>query len=448
MKVFTSIKLIVLACLIVVAIIAGCSDDPTSVGSPPQKPSNPIPTDGELGVDRVLTVRWDCSDPDGDELQYKVEIYLGSNLEFSAAGLNTKSWQIPDTLLAETQYTWRVIATEKSDGQLTAVSPNWTFTTRPWANSPPTTPSNPSPGDGAVGRSINADLFWTSTDPDAGDTLTYNVKFSAYTPPSLVSAGQLEASYDLPTLDYETVYYWQVIAYDEYGDSTVGPQWSFTTENLPGGEGVFASLTVERNITWTTQVFVRRDALIARFDSAYAPTDTIEPLRAAGVSVNQGQYQLPWVSNIATFQYVPATQFLTLGASYEFDVEDGGGVPALTEGIDMLGCEPYITHPTQGGGGPVTGFTCSWEDYLCGGTVRLIILGIMSEPTGVDIVTTNDGSYTFTEQDLSPIINIGYEHKLVLIYEDVDHIDAAGFDPRSIIRARTVNVTSITIYQP
>jgi hypothetical protein len=41
---------------------------------------------------------------------------------------------------------------------------------------------------------------------------------------------QSERIYDLGTLDYLTTYYWKIIAWDNYGASTEGPLWSFTTK--------------------------------------------------------------------------------------------------------------------------------------------------------------------------------------------------------------------------
>jgi hypothetical protein len=34
-------------------------------------------------------------------------------------------------------------------------------------------------------------------------------------------------------MEYDTTYYWQIVAEDGSGDSTVGPIWSFTTEPIP-----------------------------------------------------------------------------------------------------------------------------------------------------------------------------------------------------------------------
>jgi len=96
-------------------------------------------------------------------------------------------------------------------------------------NYSPYTPSNPSPGDGAVGVLTNAGLSWTGGDPDTGDTVTYDVYFGTSASAPLVSNNQSSTTYNLGTLAYNTKYYWKVIATDEYGASTPGPVWDFTT---------------------------------------------------------------------------------------------------------------------------------------------------------------------------------------------------------------------------
>jgi hypothetical protein len=96
-------------------------------------------------------------------------------------------------------------------------------------NNAPNTPAVPSPSDGAADVSPDADLSWTGGDPDAGDTVTYNVYFGTSTTPPLVSENQPENTYDPGTLDHSTDYYWQIVATDDHGAMTEGEVWIFTT---------------------------------------------------------------------------------------------------------------------------------------------------------------------------------------------------------------------------
>jgi hypothetical protein len=103
-------------------------------------------------------------------------------------------------------------------------------------NNPPYKPGSPSPSDGATNVSINADLSWSGGDPDAGDTVTYNVYFGTNSSPPLVSENQLENTYDPGILNYSTQYYWRIVAKDEHGASNESEIWSFTTASAPSSD--------------------------------------------------------------------------------------------------------------------------------------------------------------------------------------------------------------------
>ena len=96
-------------------------------------------------------------------------------------------------------------------------------------NVPPEEPSNSDPSNGEIDVDLNANLYWTCGDPNPGDQVTYDVYFGTTNPPSLVNAGQTSTTYDLGTMEFGTIYYWQIVATDSEGESTQGPIWSFTT---------------------------------------------------------------------------------------------------------------------------------------------------------------------------------------------------------------------------
>ncbi|UCD13804.1 MAG: hypothetical protein JSW60_09655, partial [Thermoplasmatales archaeon] len=128
-----------------------------------------------------------------------------------------------------TTYYWKVVAWDNHNAS--TEGPIWNFTTR--GNSPPYIPSYPFPEDGAIDVDVDADLSWTGSDPDPGDTVTFDVYFGATSPPPQV-AWNISDTYDPGTMNYGTTYYWKVVAWDNHGASTVGPIWGFTTEfSLP-----------------------------------------------------------------------------------------------------------------------------------------------------------------------------------------------------------------------
>jgi hypothetical protein len=97
-------------------------------------------------------------------------------------------------------------------------------------NNPPNTPSNPMPADGASSVPVTADLSWTGGDPDAGDTVTYDVYLGYSNPPTALLCSDVASTIcDPGTLPFNTLNYWYVVATDDHGASTSGPVWSFVT---------------------------------------------------------------------------------------------------------------------------------------------------------------------------------------------------------------------------
>ena len=97
------------------------------------------------------------------------------------------------------------------------------------SNQPPNSPSNPYPANGSTNIGADTTLSWSCSDPD-GDLLTYDVYFGDSNPPPLVSPGQPDTMYTPGILEYDTIYYWRIVAFDIHGDSTEGQAWSFTTK--------------------------------------------------------------------------------------------------------------------------------------------------------------------------------------------------------------------------
>jgi len=100
-------------------------------------------------------------------------------------------------------------------------------------NQDPYIPSNPSPSDGATEQSSEVDLSWSGGDPDAGDTVTYDIYFGTTSPPPQVKSNHPSTTYDPGSLDHDTQYYWHIVAHDNRGGETEGPEWDFTTKACP-----------------------------------------------------------------------------------------------------------------------------------------------------------------------------------------------------------------------
>ena len=123
-------------------------------------------------------------------------------------------------------------------------------------NSSPNTPSSPAPQDGSIDQAIEVSLGWEGGDPDSGDTVTYDVYFGTSTNPPLVSSGQTETTYDPGLLNYNTFYYWKIVATDSHGASSISPVWSFITElepvsQAPSDLSANATSSSQIDLTWS-----------------------------------------------------------------------------------------------------------------------------------------------------------------------------------------------------
>jgi len=110
----------------------------------------------------------------------------------------------------------------------------WTIVEKTGANSPPLIPSNPLPLNNSLDISVLTNLSWTCSDPDPGDIITYDVYCGTSSQPPLHAANQTNSYYNLEKLDYNTTFYWRIIAWDRYDNATRSPLWRFhTTLNQP-----------------------------------------------------------------------------------------------------------------------------------------------------------------------------------------------------------------------
>ena len=423
-------------------IWSGCSDESAGPEKehPPRAPQSPVPADGAAAQDTFLTLKWQCSDPDGDDLEFEVRIRPEGGSEKSYP-LDEMVLSMQDPLESYTEYTWNVTA---SDGSRSTTGPDWTFTTCASVEMPPQIPYNPSPPDLSSGQPITLNLSWDCTDPNLDDTLTYDLYFGTTNPPPLMYQGLQNSSVNPGQLEYSTTYYWYVSVEDEAQNRTKGPAWRFSTGSESPGEGVFALLVAGRNISFFDPMIMRTDGLYARFDSSYAPCSPLDPVYPGAVTCNQ--YTLAWDDITGMYKYEQVTyptEFITPGETYTFNITGSSTVPPLSKSIVFPLCEPYVTSPAYLSDVSRSGFAVTWEGYSCGGEARLVIIGASGDTTGVDVMTPNDGSYTFTSQQLSSISGPQNNCALIMILQNSDMITAPGYDPRSYIWARVINTTVI-----
>ena len=193
---------------------------------PPAVPSDPVPGNFTTNQPVTATLAWQSVDPEGHALTY--DVYFGTTLSppLVASNVATKIYA-PGLLAFAKTYYWRIVARDELGA--TTSGPLWRFSTRLFANYPPSAPSSPSPANGATNRPVTTTLVWQCSDWDF-DAITYDVYFGTASHPPLVASNVATKSYAPGTLAFTTTYRWKIVARDAPGAETSGPIWSFTTK--------------------------------------------------------------------------------------------------------------------------------------------------------------------------------------------------------------------------
>jgi len=198
----------------------------TSPNNPPNVPSNPYPSNGDDAVPTEVILTWSGGDVDGDLDYYKVYFEKGDSTPDVFVGtIDTEIWG-PLFLDRSSTYYWKIVAYDTSG--LSTEGPVWHFSTAGTTpNQPPNQPENPFPMHGATNVDISTPLSWSCTDPN-GDDLTYDVYIGTSEQSMAKVSTVTSPTYTPPALQYNTKYYWKIVASDGYL-FTQGDVWQFTT---------------------------------------------------------------------------------------------------------------------------------------------------------------------------------------------------------------------------
>jgi hypothetical protein len=226
--------------------------------NPPFIPSYPSPPDELIDVNITVDLSWTGEDPDGDTVNYDVFFGTSSPPPKIISNQSATAYD-PGTLGYSTTYNWKIIPWDSHGASTEGLT--WQFTTIDEPNNPPYIPNEPSPGNNATAVDIHDNLSWTGGDPDAGDTVGYDVYFGLTSAPLKVASNQTGSSYQPALLNGNTTYYWMIVAWDNHDDSTAGPLWNFTTDvqqnqppNDPGSPSPSNGATgvsVNADLSWT-----------------------------------------------------------------------------------------------------------------------------------------------------------------------------------------------------
>jgi hypothetical protein len=149
---------------------------------------------------------------------------------------SAKTYPPHENLNWTTKYFWRVDVWNALGNVIKGDV--WSFTTR--GNTAPNPPEPLKPKNNATGVPIDTNLSWTCIDPE-NDDLKYDVYFGEWAPgeePPIVAHNITDRTFDPSpygqNLEFNRRYHWKIVAWEEYGETSTGGPWNFTTQqNVP-----------------------------------------------------------------------------------------------------------------------------------------------------------------------------------------------------------------------
>jgi len=220
----------------------------TTGNTVPDAPEPVFPPDGQNGVNTNPVMSVYVTHPDGDAMDVSFydasdDSLIGTDTGVASGEIASVAW---NSLTGGQVYQWYAVA---DDGDATAQSPAWSFTTTSSGNSTPYAPVDPEPADGTTEVICNPILSVLVTDPESD---VMDVSFYNASDDSLIGTVHDAGSGDRAEvlwrgLNGNTTYSWYAVADDgEY--QARSPVWSFTVYNAIS----LAEALDTSNIVWTT----------------------------------------------------------------------------------------------------------------------------------------------------------------------------------------------------
>lgn len=241
-------------------------------------------------------------------------------------------------------------------------------------NDSPIAPHSPQPSLGSTNILTSPTLSWSCSDPN-GDPLTYDIYFGNLTNPPLVAQNQASNTLPRTGLTTNVKYYWRVVAKDNKGASTSGPEWYFTTMQSSSSGRITG--IVRDAVTSTSLPGVSVDV--------YQSTNKL----ASAVSQTDGRYDL----NVVT------------GSGYKVVFSKPGYLNAEYNNVSVALNSNTILEPvlqvdqTYSGNGTISGIIKNALDGTGISGASLTIRSGINASSGTIVATTtsgSNGSYSFS----------------------------------------------------
>ena len=198
----------------------------------PKIPQNIYPAHDTIDIPVNITFIWMEGNTDNKE-KVSYDLYLKAGIpepELLASNLIDTLFQY-NSLNYHTCYYWEVGA--RNENGDSSCSPVWSFSTRYRNNNPPNVPNSPKPENGLKLRTLeHSTLSWSGGDKDSFSVVVYDIYFGKTgNSLQLLAESHTDTFLTINNLEYNTQYFWKIVAKDHYGLITVGPVWNFSTES-------------------------------------------------------------------------------------------------------------------------------------------------------------------------------------------------------------------------
>ena len=244
----------------------GCSipayfDPITPIEPVPNKAIYLEPINEAVDISLTPTLIWDVDFTPDKGLPTGYKVYINDVLQTD--NHESLEYEITTMLEYDTIYTWKIIPFNETGDAEDNIE--WTFTTI--LPPVPLHAINPIPENNDNLISKTPLLSW-EPNPEGTNPTGYNIYFGTENPPTIVPSFDPNDTSWSPSseLQYNTIYYWQVVPFNNTGDAIDCPIWSFTTipveplQNLDAvvaGQSVVLTFTEPTDLSYTSIIIER-----------------------------------------------------------------------------------------------------------------------------------------------------------------------------------------------